>query len=81
MSDLALVNCNIPGINEKCSVEVENGKIKSIKKATARCYETIDLEGKILLPGLIDAHVHMRDPGLTYKEDWKTGSRAAASGG
>ena len=81
MSDLALVNCNIPGINENCSVEVENGKIKSIRKVVARCDETIDLEGKILLPGLIDAHVHMRDPGLTYKEDWKTGSRAAASGG
>jgi dihydroorotase len=81
MSDLALVNCNIPGIDENCSVEVEDGKIKSIKKIAARCDETIDLEGKILLPGLIDAHVHMREPGLTYKEDWKTGSRAAASGG
>lgn len=81
MSDLALVNCNIPGIDENCSVEVEDGKIKSIKKIGARCDETIDLEGKILLPGLIDAHVHMREPGLTYKEDWKTGSRAAVSGG
>jgi dihydroorotase len=81
MSDLALVNCNIPGMNENCSVEVENGKIRSINKIGARCDETIDLEGKILLPGLIDAHVHMRDPGLTYKEDWKTGSCAAASGG
>lgn len=81
MSDLTLVNCNIPGISENCSVEVEDGKIKSIKKIGTKCDKTIDLNGKILLPGLIDAHVHMRDPGLTYKEDWKTGSRAAASGG
>ncbi|KAF5089303.1 dihydroorotase [Methanobacterium aggregans] len=81
MSDLALLNCNIPGINENCTVEVENGKIKSIKKIGPKCDKIIDLKGKILLPGLIDAHVHMRDPGLTYKEDWKTGSRAAASGG
>lgn len=43
--------------------------------------ETIDATGLIVTPGLIDMHVHLRDPGLEYKEDIATGSRAAAAGG
>lgn len=43
--------------------------------------EIIDAKGKIIAPGLIDVHVHFRDPGLTYKEDLFTGSEAAAKGG
>ncbi len=44
--------------------------------------EIIDLKGeKYLIPGIIDVHVHMRDPGLTHKEDLYTGSRACAKGG
>ncbi len=41
----------------------------------------IDSKNRIILPGLIDVHVHFREPGLTHKEDWSTGSRAAAKGG
>jgi dihydroorotase len=41
----------------------------------------IDAEGLIVLPGVIDVHVHMRDPGLTYKEDFRSGTEAAAAGG
>jgi dihydroorotase len=41
----------------------------------------IDADGKLLLPGMIDTHVHFREPGFTEKETWKTGSRAAAAGG
>lgn len=41
----------------------------------------IDARGKLVLPGVIDAHVHFRDPGPTHKEDFGTGSRAAALGG
>jgi dihydroorotase len=41
----------------------------------------IDANGKILVPGLIDAHVHFREPGQEYKEDLRTGSLAAAAGG
>ncbi len=43
--------------------------------------ETFDATGLTILPGIIDAQVHFRDPGLTYKEDLETGSRAAAAGG
>ncbi len=43
--------------------------------------EVIDCEGKLILPGLIDAHVHLREPGQSHKEDWETGSSAAVAGG
>lgn len=43
--------------------------------------ETIDCKGKIILPGLIDVHVHLREPGQKYKEDWTTGTKAAVAGG
>jgi len=43
--------------------------------------EKIDAYGMIVLPGAIDVHVHFRDPGLTYKEDWESGSISAAAGG
>ena len=40
-----------------------------------------DLSGKVMVPGLVDMHVHLRDPGLEYKEDIASGTRAAAHGG
>jgi dihydroorotase len=43
--------------------------------------EPLDATGLLVLPGLIDSHVHFREPGLTHKEDWLTGSRAAVMGG
>lgn len=43
--------------------------------------EAVDAGGKLVTPGLIDLHVHFRDPGLTYKEDIETGSNAASHGG
>lgn len=43
--------------------------------------QVVDATGLHVLPGLIDPHVHFRSPGLEYKEDWTTGSRAAAAGG
>lgn len=41
----------------------------------------VDLHGQIVAPGLVDVHVHFRDPGFTYKEDIDTGAKAAAKGG
>lgn len=43
--------------------------------------EVLDATGLLVLPGLVDAHVHVREPGLTHKEDFATASRAAARGG
>ena len=41
----------------------------------------IDVEKKLIMPGVIDVHTHMREPGITYKEDFRTGSKACAKGG
>lgn len=58
----------------------EEGKISKIgHNLTAD--EKIDLHGKIVLPGLIDPHVHLRDPGANHKEDFFTGTSAALAGG
>lgn len=51
------------------------------KPLSAPCDETIDATGCYLLPGVIDDHVHFRDPGLTHKADILSESRAAAAGG
>jgi dihydroorotase len=79
--DLCLTNCKIVPENLECSIGIDNGKIVSITKIPPKSSEIIDAKGNIILPGLIDSHVHFRDPGLTYKEDFKTGSEAAAAGG
>lgn len=62
---------------------LENGKIKANgeKLDFCGCREIIDAAGLVVAPGLVDVHVHFRDPGLTYKEDIDTGARAAAAGG
>ncbi|MGC9515235.1 dihydroorotase [Methanocrinis sp.] len=59
---------------------IRDGKIASLGGAH-RAEETIDGRGKIVLPGAIDVHVHFRDPGYTFKEDWETGSTSAVAGG
>ena len=62
-------------------VLIENQKIKAIGKLNLKADQEIDVTGKIVVPGLVDVHVHYRDPGLTYKEDVHTGTMAAAHGG
>lgn len=80
----------------KGNLLIENGKIKevitpSIKRTTSPNLslqrrgtdfdQEIDCTNLTILPGLIDTHVHFRDPGLTQKEDFQTGTQAAAAGG
>jgi dihydroorotase (multifunctional complex type) len=62
---------------------VSEGKITKIGKETSltEVDNIIDAGGKLVIPGLIDLHVHFREPGFTQKEDFLTGTRAAAAGG
>lgn len=63
-------------------IYVEDGVIKEKAESIEKQADTvIDAAGCYVMPGLIDLHVHFRDPGLTYKEDIETGSKAAAKGG
>lgn len=68
------------GGEKKADILIENGKISEIGKITADC-KVIDASGKHVLPGLIDMHVHLREPGFEGKEDIESGSRAAVAGG
>ena len=66
-------------------VVTDQGDISEVltcgRPLSAPCDETIDATGCYLLPGVIDDHVHFRDPGLTHKADILSESRAAAAGG
>ena len=66
-----------------CSIAIESGKFFKIGKETQmpKADEKINLRNLLVLPGLIDAHVHLRDEGKAYKEDFYTGTAAAAAGG
>lgn len=71
------------GLDETLNLVLEGDRIKKI----GACHESavydqvIDASGLVIAPGLVDVHVHFRDPGFTYKEDIITGARAAAKGG
>lgn len=70
--------------DEVLDIKIEDGKIVEIAKdieASSGNEEIIDARGKVVVPGLIDVHVHFRDPGQTLKEDLVTGSQAAIAGG
>ena len=67
---------------QKCDLLIENGRIVKIaENIPANGSEEIDAAGKHVFPGLIDMHVHLRDPGYEYKEDIESGSKAAVKGG
>jgi dihydroorotase len=61
-------------------VAIEGEKIVAVGDALS-AKKTIDASGKYVIPGAIDSHVHFRAPGYDYKEDWESGSGAAARGG
>lgn len=69
----------IGGKLKKADIRTENGKIAEI--APDLNGKGIDLDGLTVLPGLIDLHVHLREPGFERKEDIESGSRAAVKGG
>lgn len=61
---------------------IEDGKIAAVaENLMSADAQLVDASGKILCPGFIDMHVHLREPGFEYKEDIASGSRAAAAGG
>ena len=63
-------------------IRIDGGKITAIGTVEAKAEDTVlDGKGLVAAPGLVDTHVHFRDPGLTYKEDIYSGAHAAAAGG
>ena len=67
---------------EVCDILVDGSKIEKIgKNLDGKGCEVIDASGKTVFPGIIDMHVHLREPGFEGKEDIESGSRAAVAGG
>ena len=84
MSSILIKNGRIVDENrdQTGDVLIRDGIIEKIADDISECADTvIDAAGKAVLPGLIDMHVHLRDPGYTYKEDILSGCEAAAAGG
>lgn len=70
-------------LTSRYDIQIENGVIRQIAEEipAASSEEVIDAEGLTIAPGLVDTHVHFRDPGFTHKETLHTGALAAAKGG
>ncbi len=87
MKDILIKNAQVvspaDNINEICDILIRDGKIASVgtNPAVGSEAEIIDAGGLYAVPGLVDMHVHLRDPGQTAKEDIISGCRAAAAGG
>ncbi len=84
MDDLIFTNSRI--LTDKGIIEgglaVKDGKITAEGQVSGwDAKRTVDVGGKLIAPGLVDLHVHFREPGFTQKEDFLTGTRAAAAGG
>jgi dihydroorotase len=73
-----VVNHDGEGVRD---IAVHHGRIAAIGEVGSSAAEVIDCRGLHVLPGVIDSHVHMREPGLTHKEDLESGSRGAVLGG
>lgn len=70
------------GHDDLADVIIENGQIVAVEKgAEAAGAREVDASGLVVVPGLVDMHVHLREPGYEYKEDIASGSKAAARGG
>ena len=76
----------VRGVQEELDVIIDRGKIKRILpwnefNEKGPQLRIIDASGKLVVPGLVDMHVHLREPGHEYKETIATGGRAGAKGG
>ena len=69
------------GLDKQADILIEDEKIVGVDQNISADAEVLDASGKIVCPGFIDIHVHLREPGFEYKEDIATGTRAAAAGG
>lgn len=84
---LLITNANVwtNGKFQLSHVAIRNGKVieagEKLESSETDFVNRIDATGKYLVPGLVDMHVHFREPGYSYKETIKDGSRAAAAGG
>ena len=66
---------------EILDIAIRDGRIERVGHHLGVAAQVIDATGLVVLPGLVDAHVHLRDPGFTHKEDFHSGTRAAAASG
>ncbi len=82
-SVLSNAKAYIDNVIVDCSLAINKGRIFKIGKETnmPKAETRIDIKNLLVLPGLIDVHVHLRDEGKAYKEDFFTGTAAAAAGG
>ncbi|MDD5435035.1 MAG: dihydroorotase [Nitrospira sp.] len=73
----------VNNVDETADLLIEDGKIASVCRniSPSSKVETIDAAGQLVVPGLIDMHTHLREPGYEYKETIRTGTMAAAAGG
>jgi dihydropyrimidinase/allantoinase len=83
--DLVVKNAKIPQGDRlvDASILINNGVIEGILNGACNVEskEVIDAEGNLVLPGCIDSHTHINDPGFTHREDFLTGTSSAAAGG
>ncbi|WP_320047575.1 dihydroorotase family protein [uncultured Ilyobacter sp.] len=80
LRDILVLEGKIAEISQEIGIEDAIKKIFKDNTHLVRM-DYLDLEGRYLIPGIVDPHVHMRDPGLTHKESATTGSMACAKGG
>ncbi len=89
MSDVLILNGRVvdpaSGVDAERDLLLRHGKVAAVEKPgglkDVKAKEVIDATGMVVAPGLVDVHVHLREPGQTHKESIKTGTAAAAAGG
>ncbi|WP_226042274.1 allantoinase AllB [Natrinema sp. DC36] len=84
--DLVVRNSTVvtpAGRTPDAGIAVEDGQIVAVGRSDRLpdADRVLDAEGNVLVPGIVDCHIHNREPGLEYKEDWESATRAAAAGG